>query len=142
MNIAEMRINALRVAIQANQVSFPAQTPCLNLTRADIQWRLVQLYFLRGWNCEQLARRYDLTRQRIEQLLAQWVDRASTLGYLQEIPAPVEISSLWQAIPVFAAEPKTLAAGAALGFRPPDYAVESQPAEGFGAVTAVELSVS
>src|ERR1700693_5312436 len=99
MNIAQMRIDALRRAIQTNRVSFPAQIPCFNQSRADIQWRLVQLYFVRGWNCIQLGRRYSLTRQRIEQLLALWVNRASTLGYLQEIPAPVEIGAGWQAIP-------------------------------------------
>ena len=97
-DIAQLRINALRSAIQTNKVSFPAQTPCFNQSRADIQWRLVQLYFVRGWNCIQLGRRYNLTRQRIEQLLAQWVDCASTLGYMQEIPAPVEISDGWYAI--------------------------------------------
>jgi hypothetical protein len=88
MNIAQMRISALRSAIQTNQVSFPAQTPRFSQSRADIEWRLVQLYFVRGWNCIQLARRYNLTRQRIEQLLAGWVDCASKLGFLQEIPAP------------------------------------------------------
>lgn len=99
MNIVEMRISALRTAIQSSQVSFPSQTPCFNQSRADIQWRLVQLYFIRGWNCFQLARRYKLTRQRIEQLLAQWVERASKLGYLQEIPPPVEIGAIWQSAP-------------------------------------------
>src|ERR1700732_5353213 len=99
MNIPQMRINALRTAIQANKVSFPAQTPCFNQSRADIQWRLVQLYFVRGWNCVHLARRYNLTRQRIEQLLAQWVDCASKLGFLQEMPAPVEIGDGWKARP-------------------------------------------
>src|ERR1700720_4234258 len=102
MNIAQMRIDVLRRAIQTNRVSFPAQTPCFNQTRADIQWRLVQLYFVRGWNCIQLARRYSLTRQRIEQLLAEWVDCASKLGVLQEIPASVEISDGWRASPAVA----------------------------------------
>src|SRR5476649_2589494 len=89
ISIEQMRINALRTVIQTNKVGFPAQTPCFNQSRADIQWRLAQLYFVRGWNCIQLARRYNLTRQRIEQLLAGWVDCASKLGFLQEIPAPV-----------------------------------------------------
>src|ERR1700720_3603329 len=102
MNIGQMRISALRSAIQTNRVSFPAQTPCFNQSRANIQWRLVQLYFVRGWSCIQLARRYNLTRQRIEQLLAEWVDCASTLGYLQEIPASVDISDGWRASPAVA----------------------------------------
>src|SRR5476649_2697410 len=97
ISIEQMRINALRTAIQTHKVGFPAQTPCFNQSRADIQWRLAQLYYVRSWNCVQLARRYNLTRQRIEQLLAEWVDCASTLGYLQEIPDAVEVSAAWQA---------------------------------------------
>ena len=118
VNIAQMRIDALRRAIQTNKVSFPAQTPCFNQSRADIQWRLVQLYFVRGWNCIQLARRYNLTRQRIEQLLALWVDCASRLGYLQEIPASIEIGDGCQAIPAIAIERRPLAASAGAGFAP------------------------
>jgi hypothetical protein len=129
MNIAEMRINALRTAIQSNQISFPAQTPCFNQSRVDIQWRLVQLYFVRGWSCLQLARRYNLTRQRIEQLLAQWVDCASTLGYLQEIPPPVEVGGGWQATPAIATERRPLAAGAAMGFPPIGYPADGQAAQ-------------
>jgi hypothetical protein len=128
MNIAQMRISALRSAIQTNQVSFPAQTPCFNQSRADIQWRLVQLYFVRGWNCVQLARRYNLTRQRIEQLLAEWVDSASTLGYLQEIPAPAEIAAGWQASPAIANGLSPMAAVGAAGFPPIGYPVDSQNA--------------
>src|SRR5450432_13635 len=116
MKITQMRISALRSAIQINQVSFPAQIPCFNQSRADIQWRLVQLYFVRGWSCIQLGRRYNLTRQRIEQLLAEWVDCASTLGYLQEIPSAFEISGNWQVSPPIANERRPLAAGAGTGF--------------------------
>jgi hypothetical protein len=129
MNIAQLRINALRTAIQTNTVSFPAQTPCFNQSRADIQWRLVQLYFVRGWNCIRLARRYNLTRQRIEQLLAEWVDCASKLGFLQEIPASVEISDGWQASPAVANERRPLAAGAGTGFPPIGYPVDTQAAQ-------------
>src|SRR5450432_4897921 len=129
MNIAQMRISALRSAIQTNQVSFPAQTPRFSQSRADIEWRLVQLYFVRGWNCIQLARRYNLTRQRIEQLLAVWVDCASKLGFLQEIPAPVEIGDGWQASPAIANERGPLVAGAGSGFPPIGYPVNSQAAQ-------------
>ena len=129
INISQMRISALRDAIQTNRVSFPAQIPCFNQSRADIQWRLVQLYFVRGWNCGQLAHRYNLTRQRIEQLLAQWVDCASTFGYLQEIPAPVEMSAGWPASPAMANERRPLAAAAGAGFPPIVYSAGSQTAE-------------
>jgi hypothetical protein len=124
MNIAQMRIDGLRKAIQTNRVSFPARTPCFNQSRADIQWRIVQLYFVRGWNCVQLARRYNLTRQRIEQLLAQWVDCAATLQYLQEIPAPFEIGDAWQASPLIASGRRPLAAAVGAGFPPIGYSVD------------------
>ena len=132
MNIAQMRISALRSAIQTNLVSFPAQTPCFNQSRADIQWRLVQLYFVRGWSCIRLAQRYNLTRQRIEQLLAEWVNCASTLGYLQEIPASVdigvEISAAWQAGTPISNEHRPLTAGT--GFAPVGYPVDTvRPAQ-------------
>ena len=126
MNIAQMRISALRTAIQTNKVSFPAQTPCFNQSRTDIQWRLVQLYFVRGWNCVQLARRYNLTRQRIEQLLAEWVGCAATLGYLQEIPAPVQIGAGWQAGLPIASERRPPAVAAGAGFPHAGYPVDSQ----------------
>src|SRR5450432_317474 len=129
ISIEQMRINALRTAIQTNKVGFPSQTPCFNQSRADIQWRLAQLYFVRSWNCVQLARRYNLTRQRIEQLLAEWVDCAFTLGFLQEIPAPVEIGDGWQASPAIANERGPLVAGAESGFPPIGYPVNSQAAQ-------------
>jgi hypothetical protein len=129
MDIAQMRISALRSAIQTNTVSFPAQIPCFNQSRADIQWRLVQLYFVRGWSCLQLALRYKLTRQRIEQLLAGWVNSAFTLGYLQEIPCAVEISAGWPASPAIPNHRRPLAAGAGTGFPPNDYPVDSQAAQ-------------
>lgn len=129
MNIAQIRISALRTAIQANKVSFPAQTPCFSRSRTDIQWRLVQLYFVRSWTCAQLARRYNLTRQRIEQLLAEWVDCASTLGYLQEIPAPLDISAGWQASLTSATERRPLAAAAGTRFPPIGYPGDDQAAQ-------------
>lgn len=139
MNIAQMRIDALRRAIQTNKVSFPAQTPGFNQSRADIEWRLAQLYFVRGWNCIQLGRRYSLTRQRIEQLLALWVDCASTLGYLQEIPASVEIGGGWQTTPALEIERRPLAASAAVGFPPFSYPVDELRAHPAQALQAAPL---
>jgi hypothetical protein len=91
MSPAQERIDNLRRAIRNNRISFPAQMPIFEQSRADIQWRLVLLYFIRGWTCKQLSARYDLTRQRIEQLIAEWVDSAVTHGYLQEIPPSGEM---------------------------------------------------
>lgn len=92
MSMTQVRIDILRRAIQNNWVTFPAQAPVFEQARADIQWRLVVLYFIRGWTCKQLSRRYDLTRQRIEQIIGDWVHSAVVLGYLQEIPASVPVS--------------------------------------------------
>ena len=84
---AAVRLDALRQAIRANRVSFPAQVPIFACQhRAEIQWRLVALYFVHGWPVTRIARRYKVTTRRIQQLLRQWVSRARTLGYLQEIP--------------------------------------------------------
>lgn len=83
----QTRLDSLRKAIRLNQVTFPAQVPvfaCQN--RPDIQWRLVELYFVHGWTCARLGERYNVTDRRIHQLLQGWVSRAKTLGYLQAIP--------------------------------------------------------
>jgi len=54
--------------------------------RADIQWRLVELYFIRGWSTKKLAERYGVTSRRIQQSLQHWVVSAMERGYLQAIP--------------------------------------------------------
>ena len=95
MSLARERIDNLRSAIRNNRISFPSQTPIFQQSRSDIQWRLVLLYFVRGWTCKQLSVRYGLTRQRIEQLIAEWVDSAVTHGYMQEILPPGELAADW-----------------------------------------------
>ena len=83
-----MSLRRLRTAIQNNQISFPSQVPVFACqSRADIQWRLVELYFVHNWSCVELGERYHVAMERIRQLLSQWVHRAAVLGYLQEIPA-------------------------------------------------------
>ena len=78
----------LRRAIRANQVVFPSPVPVFACQhRADIQWRLVELYFVHGWSCSRLGQRYNVTDRRIQQLIQRWVQRARALGYLQPIPA-------------------------------------------------------
>ena len=85
--VEEPRINRLRDSIQANQVHFPMPVPTFPYQfRADIQWRLVELYFVRGWSTKRIAERYGLTSRRIQQSLQRWADRAVADGYLQEIP--------------------------------------------------------
>ncbi len=88
VNIAQISLRRLRAAIQNHEVSFPAQVPVFECqSRSDIQWRLVELYFVRNWSCPQLGERYGVTMERARQLISQWVQRAIVLGYLQEIPA-------------------------------------------------------
>jgi sigma-70-like protein len=91
VNIARMSLLQLRAAIQNNQVSFPAQVPTFACqSRADVQWRLVELFFVRNWPCSQVGERYGVTRERARQLIKNWVTRAIAVGYLQEIPAAAQ----------------------------------------------------
>ncbi len=88
VTIAEMSLRRLRSAIQNHEISFPAQIPVFACqSRADVQWRMVELYFIRNWSCAALGGRYGVTMERARQVISQWVRRATLLGYLQEIPA-------------------------------------------------------
>lgn len=72
---------------------FPSQVPVFACqSRADIQWRLVELYFVHNWSCVELGERYNVAMERIRQLLSQWVHRAAVLGDLQEIPAATTLA--------------------------------------------------
>lgn len=82
-----LRIDALRDAIQANRIHFPEPVPVFPREfRPDIQWRLVELYFIRGWSTQSLAGRYGITKRRVQQSLLRWAARAMESGYLLEIP--------------------------------------------------------
>jgi hypothetical protein len=88
VTIAEMSLRRLRSGIQNQEISFPSQVPVFACqSRAEIQWRMVELYFVRNWSCADLGERYGVTLERARQLISQWVRRATVLGYLQEIPA-------------------------------------------------------
>jgi hypothetical protein len=90
MNIAETSLRRLRRSIQTNEVSFPSQVPIFQRqSRVDVQWRLVELYFIHNWSCAGLGKRYEITEERVQQIIKHWVKRAKLLGYLQELP-PVE----------------------------------------------------
>jgi hypothetical protein len=87
MEITQMGLRRLRAAIQNQEISFPSQVPVFACqSRSEIQWRLVELYFIRNWSCTDLGHRYGVTMERVRQLISQWVQRAAVLGYLQEIP--------------------------------------------------------
>ena len=82
------RIDYLRNAIRANRIHFPEPVPIFPYEyRPDIQWRLVELYFICGWSTRRLAKRYGVTTRRIQQSLQHWAARAVARGYLHEIPA-------------------------------------------------------
>jgi hypothetical protein len=88
VSIAQMSLRQLRAAIHNHEISFPSQVPVFACqSRADIQWRMVQLYFVRNWSCADVGERYGVTMERVRQLISLWVRRAVFLGYLQEIPA-------------------------------------------------------
>jgi hypothetical protein len=89
-NLMDLRLDQLREAIRANLVSFPSPPPVFDKhDRPDLQWKLVELYFVMGWNCEPIAQRYGLIRQRIGQILKAWKRRAIEMGYIQYLP-PLE----------------------------------------------------
>ncbi len=99
--LSALRIDALRWAIRANQVSFPSQIPTFDKhDRADLQWRFAQLYFVRGWTCEGIAARYGMIHQRVRQILSTWRRRAVETGYIQFIPPATEAMFVVSAIHV------------------------------------------
>ena len=69
-----------------NRVVFPAPVPVFaRQYRADVQRRLVELYFVRGWSFYQLGGRYRITAGRVRQTIRRWVEHAIALNYLQSI---------------------------------------------------------
>jgi hypothetical protein len=88
-DLMDLRLDELREAIRANLVSFPSAPPTFaKHDRPDLQWKLVELYFVMGWNCEPIAERYGLIRQRIGQILKAWKRRAIEMGYIQYLNTP------------------------------------------------------
>ena len=103
------RIDEVREAVHANRVAFPVPVPTIPAQfRPEIQWRLVELYFIRGWSSAKLAERYGVTARRVQQSLQQWVGIALSRGYLQEIPpeAPLVYSPASPPMMAVAAMPR------------------------------------
>jgi hypothetical protein len=84
MQLALIDNNALRAAIQCNLVSFPAQIPAF-MKGGDNQQRIVQLYFVRGWQTRAICDRYRLRIWAVRTLLTKWKIRAVAAGYIQDI---------------------------------------------------------
>lgn len=88
-------LSFIRDQIRSCRLSFPAQVPVFTrLHRPDIQWRIVVLYFVRGWSSTRIAVRYGITRERVRQILRQWTARARTNGYIDVVPSEKEFASL------------------------------------------------
>lgn len=84
MELALVRNSILRSAIQRNLVSFPSQVPSFT-RRGDMQERIVQLYFVRGWEVQRICDRYRMGKSTVRKLLSDWKIRAVAGGYIQEI---------------------------------------------------------
>jgi transposase-like protein len=86
MTLALLGNTLLRTAITRNLVSFPAQIqPFMKRNSGDLQERIVQLYFVRGWSVRNICARYGLSKAMAHKLLAEWRIRAVESGYIQEI---------------------------------------------------------
>lgn len=76
----------LRRAVRRNIVSFPAQVPAFAKQPPDgAQWRMVLLYFVRGWNLRDIAARFKVPPHRVCLILNNWSVRALALGYVEII---------------------------------------------------------
>ena len=53
--------------------------------RGDLQARIVQLYFVRGWAVTRICCRYNLNRTVVANLLSEWRIRAVGAGYIQDV---------------------------------------------------------
>ena len=76
----------LRRAVRQNIVSFPSQIQAfLRRPAADMQCRVVLLFFVRGWTSIQIASRFGVPKHVIRGILNEWSVRALALGYIQVI---------------------------------------------------------
>jgi hypothetical protein len=101
----DLQLDQLRSAIRNNRVSFPIPVPVFaRQYRADIQWRLAELYLIHGWSAAMLADRYGISRSRVRQSVRHWVQQAHTLGYLQPVSTesklPDPIAAAWTIRPL------------------------------------------
>src|SRR5580698_920530 len=86
MTLALLGNTLLRTAVTRNLVTFPAQIqPFMKRTMGDLQERIVQLYFVRGWSVRNICDRYGMSKAMVHKLLAEWRIRAVESGYIQEI---------------------------------------------------------
>ena len=88
MELRNLTSDRLRAEIRNNRVSFPSIAPIFHRqSRSDIGWRAAVLFFVRSWPLHEIAKRYNLSRERTGQIVRDWRDLAVRDGYIQEIPA-------------------------------------------------------
>ena len=76
----------LRRAVRENIVSFPSQiAPFLRNPPADMQCRVVLLFFVHNWSSVDIAARFEVPKHVIWGVLNDWSVRALALGYIQVI---------------------------------------------------------
>jgi hypothetical protein len=87
MELDSIRLDLLQEAVRSNKVSFPSQVPVfVRHATPDLQCRVVQLYFIHGWSCGRIAKRYGYVRNYIWGVVNEWRRHAVALGYIQVIP--------------------------------------------------------
>jgi Sigma-70, region 4 len=80
-------VRGIRTGVRNRWIAFPSEIPVFACPeRPDVQWRIVSLYFVRGWATKNIASRYGVTRERVMQILRQWTARAISRGYVDVIP--------------------------------------------------------
>jgi hypothetical protein len=76
----------LRRAVRGNIVSFPSQIPALlRHPSADMQSRVILLFFVRGWSSIDIGARFHVPKHVIWGILNDWSVRALALGCIQVI---------------------------------------------------------
>jgi hypothetical protein len=101
MELESVRLDLLQQAVRTNEVSFPSQVPVfVRHAPPDLQCRVVQLYFIHGWSCGKIAKRYGFVRNYIWGVVNEWRRHAVSLGYIQVIPPmPQPFALLTDAMP-------------------------------------------
>jgi hypothetical protein len=76
----------LRAAVRNNLVTFPSQTAWFRGgADGDVNWRIVQLYFVSGWPIQRICQRYQLAKSTVYCVLNKWRRRAIAAGLVQQI---------------------------------------------------------
>jgi hypothetical protein len=118
MELDSVRLDLLQDAVRANEVSFPSQVPVfVRHAPPDLQCRVVQLYFIHGWSCGKIAKRYGYVRNYIWGVVNEWRRHAVSLGYIQVIPPmPQPFASVANHVPINQVPAPVFAGSPAIGY--------------------------